>query len=136
MNELINYSRFFVRHPSEEISSVAPTPLFRVDIINQKHFGDNTFKNIWNAKPRYRFTQSHLKFLGTLANIRAQPGWIFPTPAKVLVNIMQTEDMDTWSGQVEGSEECGMFLCALLFFRCSFRTANNRSFPVNSVELV
>jgi WD40 repeat protein len=93
--------------------------LHRGHTTNQEEFGDNTFEKLWDPCRRYRFTKSHLRFLGTFTDVRDQPGWIFPTAAKVLVNIMQTDDMDTWSGQVEGSEECGMFLCTSLFVCCS-----------------
>jgi len=97
------------RHASESGLSAATSP-HHSDTTNQRRCGDNTFEKLWDIYPRYRFTQSHLRFLGTFADVRGQPGWIFPTEAKILVNIMQTEDMDTWSGQVEGSEERGMFL--------------------------
>lgn len=78
-------------------------------------FGNNTnnakFGNKRGICPRYRFKQSHLRFLGTFADVRDQPGWILPTATKILVNVIHTEDTDAWRGQVEGSEECGMFLC-------------------------
>jgi hypothetical protein len=67
-----------------------------------------------NTCPRYRFKQGHLRLLDTLADVQDQPGWIFPTAAKILVNITQTEDEHIWSGQVEGSEERGMLLCKSL----------------------
>lgn len=76
----------------------------------QKPFGDSNLENMWNLyPPRYRFTQNHLKYIGTFADARDKPGWIFPTAAKVLVNIFRTDDIDTWIGQVEGCEERGMF---------------------------
>jgi hypothetical protein len=106
------------------------------DITTQKRFGDDTLTKLWDLNPRYRFTQSHLRFLGTFADVRDQPGWIFPTAAKILVNITQTDDMDTWSGQVEGSEERGMFLCTPSFVIYSFRSANRALFSANSVEPV
>ena len=77
------------------------------------------FKHKRDPYRRYRFKQSHLRLLATLADVREQPGWILPTAAKILVNVTQTEELDTWSGQVEGSQECGMFLCASFSVRCS-----------------
>lgn len=71
---------------------------------------DGYFENLWNLYPRYKFTQNHLRYIGTFADARGKPGWIFSTAAKILVDITQTDDMDTWIGQVEGSEERGMFL--------------------------
>lgn len=100
--------KFFSSHSSDKESSAA-TRVHRNNITNGRAFGHNTI-NVWDAQSRYRFKQSHLKFLSTFADVRERPGWILPTAAKVLVNITQTEDIDTWSGQVEGSEECGMFL--------------------------
>jgi hypothetical protein len=63
-----------------------------------------------DALARYRFRQTHLRFLSTLEDVRGRPGWIFPSPTKILVNVTDTEDVDTWRGQVEGSQECGKFL--------------------------
>jgi hypothetical protein len=82
------------------------------DINNAKEFSDkaNTFQNIGAAHPRYRFRQDHLIFLNTFTGVRNRSGWILPTAAKILVNVKQTEDAGTWSGQVEGSKERGMFL--------------------------
>ena len=37
-------------------------------------------------------------------------GWILPTANKILVNVTEMEDAETWKGQVKGSEECGTFL--------------------------
>jgi hypothetical protein len=71
---------------------------------------NDTFEDKRSICPRYRFKQSHLRFLGTFADVRDQPGWILPTAAKILVDVTQTEDTDAWSGQVEGSDERGMFL--------------------------
>lgn len=76
----------------------------------QQLFGDSNIECPWNLCPRYRFTQHHLRYIGTFADARHKPGWIFPTAAKILVNIRQTDDLDAWIGQVEGSEERGMFL--------------------------
>jgi hypothetical protein len=100
--------------------------IFRDYSARQKPFGD---KNTWNQyPPRYRFTQNHLRYIGTFADARVKPGWIFPTGAKILVNITQTDDMDTWIGQVEGCEERGMFFCTFLFVLCSFYSANDMLF--------
>lgn len=86
------------------------SPESKSNTVTSHYCGDTALEKVWHAYPRYRFTQSHLKFLGTLADLRDQPGWIFPTAAKILFNVTQTDDVDTWSGQVEGSEERGMFL--------------------------
>lgn len=64
---------------------------------------------------RYRFKQEHILFLNTV-DVRAREGWILPTESKVLVNVRQTEDEGKWSGQVEGSEERGIFHCAHHYF--------------------
>jgi hypothetical protein len=65
---------------------------------------------------RYRFTQEILAlvnqpFSGT------SDGWILPRASTVLVNVEETEDVDTWMGQVEGSDEYGMFrrMCFAIF---------------------
>jgi hypothetical protein len=99
------------------------------DINNAKEFSDkaNTFKNIGAAHPRYRFRQDHLIFLNTFTGVRNRSGWILPTAAKILVNVKQTEDAGTWSGQVEGSKERGMFLCTPSVW-CSFDAANVHHF--------
>jgi hypothetical protein len=108
-NHSNNLRNVFVRRLEE--NSIAATTL---------HFGNTTItkqsKNVFKDKrgicSRYRFKQNHLRFLGTFADVRDQPGWIFPTAAKILVNVAQTEITDAWKGQVEGSEERGMFLCS------------------------
>ena len=123
----------FSRHSSENKSSTT-TPLCRNHFPNQKHLGNDSFGKLWDGYPRYRFTQNHLRFLSTFADVQGQPGWIFPTAGKIIVNITQTEDIDTWNGQVEGSEERGMFLCAHILVRCSISSADNASFSANSVE--
>ena len=101
------------------------SPETKSNTATSHYCGDTTLEKQWDPHPRYRFTQSHLKFLGTLADLRDQPGWIFPTAAKILVNVTQTDDTDTWSGQVEDSEERGMFLCMPLSAFCSFHSANS-----------
>jgi len=66
--------------------------------------GETAIKPVYDA--RYRFTNDILAL--PLTGIEA--GWIFPTTTVVLVNVEETEIADTWTGQVEGSEEHGMFL--------------------------
>jgi hypothetical protein len=61
--------------------------------------------------------------LGSRQDTYPQPGWILPTATKILINVTETEYEDTWTGQVEGSEEDGMFLRTPLCFRCLFDAA-------------
>jgi len=82
---------------------------------NCQHFAEELAKLIIDTaivEPdpniQYRFTPDSLKFMSSFAHSGCQPGWILPTPSKILVNVMQTNDLDTWTGQVEGSEERGM----------------------------
>jgi hypothetical protein len=60
---------------------------------------------------QYRFIRENLKFMGTFLHSGNKPGWILPTPDKILVNVSPTDVEDTWRGQVQDSEEYGMFLC-------------------------
>jgi hypothetical protein len=85
---------------------------------NCQHFAKKLAKSIIDTtivEPdfdvRYSFTNEHLKFMSSFEYAGSRPGWILPTPTKILVNVTQTEDADTWSGQVEDSEECGKFFC-------------------------
>jgi len=76
--------------------------------------GDNIHNPKMTCMPdpgaRYRFKQMHLRLLSTFANVRVLPGWILPTASSVLINVSPTTDAEIWRGQVEGSEECGIFL--------------------------
>jgi len=81
----------------------------RGDSTKSKRFTRRATTNKPDAFARYRFRQTHLRFLSTFADVRGQPGWILPSATKILVNVKGTGDADTWRGQVEGSEECGMF---------------------------
>ena len=95
---------------------------------NCQHFAYALGKSIMGEtviKPdcdaRYRFTQEILSFLALVNKpfTGIQDGWILPRATAVLVNVKETGNADTWLGQVEGSEEHGMFLRTHCIICCS-----------------
>jgi hypothetical protein len=67
---------------------------------------------------RYRFRQEILALVNQPFT-GIMDGWIFPTATTVLVNVKETGKADMWIGQVEGSEDHGMFLCTHCNVHCS-----------------
>ena len=89
---------------------------YNVAFHNCQHFASDLEKAIIDTtivepdcNARYRFTRDHLKFMGAFAHSGSKPGWIMPSEDKILVNVMQTEDVDTWRGQVQRGGEEGKF---------------------------
>jgi len=92
---------------------------------NCQHFAYALGKSIMSEmviKPdchaRYRFTQEILALVNQPFT-GIMDGWISPTATAVLVNVKETGKGDTWIGQVEGSEDHGMFLRTYCNIHCS-----------------
>jgi len=104
-----------IRHKADAWIESHPTYSLRLN--NCQHFArdlaeaivDPAFGVDPNSGVRYRFKGQFIKFLGTVLSSGIKPGWIMPTKDKILVNVKETNDADTWIGQVDGTEDFGRF---------------------------
>jgi len=88
-------------------------PTYNVRTSNCQHFAKYLAKRIIDPRlvgRQYRFKPNYIDLLYNAVVVEgAQPGWIMPKAETILVNVKQTDEENTWTGQVEGSEECGKF---------------------------